>query len=114
MKEIVVRFLVGGLVVSAFSVIGDMFKPKSFGGLFGAAPSVALSTLGLTVAANGRDYAAMEARSMLAGSVAFFLYASCVSWILMHYKVKALWVTIVAMPVWLVAAGGLWCVGFKS
>jgi len=31
--------------VSAFAVIGDLFKPKSFGGLFGAAPSVALATL---------------------------------------------------------------------
>ncbi len=49
MNEIILRFLIGGAVVSAFALLGDLFKPKSFAGLFGAAPSVALATLGLTV-----------------------------------------------------------------
>jgi Protein of unknown function (DUF3147) len=54
MIQILVRFVVGGLVVSAFAIIGDLLKPKSFAGLFGAAPSVALATLSLTVAKEGR------------------------------------------------------------
>jgi hypothetical protein len=41
MFQIFIRF--GGVVVSAFALIGDLLKPKSFGGLFGAAPSVALA-----------------------------------------------------------------------
>ena len=45
--ELIFRFIVGGLVVSFFAVIGDMLKPKSFAGLFAAAPSVALATLGV-------------------------------------------------------------------
>jgi hypothetical protein len=45
-SQIFIRFLVGGAVVSVFAVIGDLLKPKSFAGLFGAAPSVALATLG--------------------------------------------------------------------
>ena len=45
--EYVIRFLVGGLVVSLFAVAGDVLRPKSFAGLFGAAPSVALATLTL-------------------------------------------------------------------
>ena len=49
MSQILIRFLVGGAVVSVFALIGDLVKPKSFAGLFGAAPSVALATLGLTV-----------------------------------------------------------------
>ena len=49
MHEILIRFLIGGVVVSVFAVIGDILKPKSFAGLFGAAPSVALATLGLTI-----------------------------------------------------------------
>jgi hypothetical protein len=53
MIQIAIRFLVGGLVVSGFAIIGDLLKPKSFAGLFGAAPSVALATLGLTVAKDG-------------------------------------------------------------
>jgi hypothetical protein len=35
MAEIVIRFLVGGLVVSAFSLIADLLRPKTFAGLFG-------------------------------------------------------------------------------
>ena len=46
MMDLVLRFVIGGLVVSSFAVLGDMLKPKSFAGLFGAAPSVALATLG--------------------------------------------------------------------
>jgi Protein of unknown function (DUF3147) len=90
MIPILIRFLVGGAVVSGFAIIGDVLKPKSFAGLFGAAPSVALATLGLTVATERPSYAATEARSMMAGAVAFFFYASLVSWIMMRYKMKAL------------------------
>ena len=68
--QILIRFLVGGAVVSAFAILGDLLKPKSFAGLFGAAPSVALATLGLTIATEGPSYAATEARSMMAGAVA--------------------------------------------
>jgi hypothetical protein len=108
MIQILVRFVVGGLVVSAFSLIGDLLEPKSFAGLFGAAPSVALATLSLTVVKEGATYAATEARSMMAGSVAFFVYASLVSWIMMRYKPKALWVAIASIPVWLGVAFGFW------
>src|SRR5580704_8438128 len=72
MTQIVIRFLVGGLVVSSFAIIGDILRPKSFAGLFGAAPSVALATLALTVAGDGRLYAATEACSMIAGAISFF------------------------------------------
>ena len=47
MTEYLVRFLVGGVVVSAFAVFSDALRPKSFAGLFGAAPSVALATLAI-------------------------------------------------------------------
>jgi hypothetical protein len=86
MNQILIRFLVGGAVVSVFAIIGDLLKPKSFAGLFGAAPSVALATLGLTVASEGTSYAAAEARSMMAGSIALFAYASFVSWVMMRYN----------------------------
>ena len=38
--------------MSLFAILGDPLKPKSFAGLFGAAPSVALATLGLTIVTN--------------------------------------------------------------
>ena len=67
------RFLIGGTVVSLFALIGDLLRPKSFAGLFGAAPSVALATLAFAVHSNGTSYAAVEGRSMIAGSVAMFV-----------------------------------------
>jgi hypothetical protein len=45
--EHLVRFVAGGVVVLAVASLGDMLRPKSFAGLFGAAPSVALATLAL-------------------------------------------------------------------
>jgi hypothetical protein len=106
-NEILVRVLVGGLVVSAFSLIGDLLKPKTFAGLFGAAPSVALATLVLTVMKDGRVYASLEARSMMFGSLAFFLYALVVGRLLLHHRFPVLPLTGMAMVLWVVGAFGL-------
>jgi hypothetical protein len=108
MQELLIRFAIGGVVVSLFAMIGDVFRPKSFAGLFGAAPSIALATLGLTIAHEGKSYAAVEARSMILGAAAFFLYATSVSWVLMRYKSSALKTTVALLPVWLIASLGVW------
>jgi hypothetical protein len=113
MSQILVRFLVGGAVVSAFAIMGDLLKPTSFAGLFGAAPSVALATLGLTVATEGASFAATEARSMMAGAIAFTAYASCVSWVMMRYRPNALLVTVGAVPIWLGITFSLWYIWLK-
>lgn len=108
LKIILIRFLVGGLFVSAFSILGTIFKPKSFAGLFGAAPSIALATLVLTIKSDGVSYAALEARSMLAGAAAFFVYAWC-AMILMHReKPETKLATAGLLVVWLAVAIGLW------
>jgi Protein of unknown function (DUF3147) len=113
MKELIFRFLIGGTLVSVFALIGDLLRPKSFAGLFGAAPSIALASLALAIATEGKDYAALEARSMIAGAIAFFLYASIVSKVMMRYKPSALAATLALMPVWLGAAYGLWFVWMR-
>lgn len=113
MSELLLRALIGGVVVSAFSLIGDLLKPKRFAGLFGAAPSVALATLGLTIITKGNDYGAMEARSMLGGAFAFFLYACAVSWLMMRYRPPAKLVTLLGLPVWLGMAFGVWFVWLR-
>ena len=113
MHEFIIRFLIGGTVVSAFAVLGSFFKPKSFAGLFGAAPSVALATLGLTVATEGASYAAIETRSMIAGAAAFLVYACCVSWMMTRYRFRASWVTVCSVPLWAGVAFGLWSVWLR-
>ncbi len=78
MLELLIRFFIGGVVVSAFALLGEALKPKSFAGLFGAAPSVALATLGLAIIQHGRAYVSEQARSMMLGALAFGLYACLV------------------------------------
>jgi hypothetical protein len=111
--ELLLRFLIGGAVVAAFSFLGGLFSPKSFVGLFGAAPSVALATLALTASKNGKQYAAVEAHSMIGGAIAFFLYASCVSAVLMRKKFSAMQLTLGLMPVWFGSAFLLWLVWLR-
>lgn len=113
LNEVVLRFLVGGIIVSAFAVLGNLFKPKSFAGLFGAAPSVALATLALTVTKNGARYASLEARSMLAGAVAFFCYSIVVVLLLKRRQFPALAATLSSTAVWFGVAFGLWFVFLK-
>lgn len=108
MGDIVVRFLIGGVVVSLFSALGDVLRPKSFAGLLGAAPSIALATLGLTVLHDGKGYASLEARSMILGATAFFAYALVVSWLLRRYRTATWKATVAAMPLWFFIALGLW------
>ena len=110
MTDLLIRFLVGGIVVSLFAILGDVLRPKSFAGLFGAAPSIALATLGLTIHHNGSRYAAIEARSMILGAVAFFLYAISTSWVLRRYRPGTLLTTLALAPVWFVASFALWIV----
>jgi hypothetical protein len=110
MTDLLLRFLLGGTIISAFAALGDIFRPKSFAGLFGAAPSVALATLLLTIAHNGRGYAALEGRSMMLGAIAFFLYASAASWVLMRYKPSSLVTTVALYPLWMGVSVGLWAI----
>lgn len=56
MLEYGLRFLAGGIAVSAFATLGDALRPKSFAGLFGAAPSIALATLFLTLSQKGAPF----------------------------------------------------------
>jgi Protein of unknown function (DUF3147) len=106
-KELLVRFVIGGLVISAFSSLSDVLKPKSFAGLFGAAPSVALATLGLTVATEGATYAALEARSMIGGAIAMLVYAYLVMQVMSKYRPSALVATTTLLAAWLVTSFSL-------
>jgi len=113
LQEIIIRVLVGGMAVSAFAILGDILKPKSFAGLFGAAPSIALATLLLTISKEGHAYTAIEGRSMGLGAIAFFLYAWVVTRAMITARWSALRVTVAAIFVWCVCAIALWRVLLK-
>jgi hypothetical protein len=102
-----VRFLAGGLIVSAFAILGDVLRPKSFAGLFGAAPSVALATLTLAIFKHGPDYVASEGRSMALGALALLFYSLVVCQLLRRVRMPAVTATGSALAIWLLVAFGL-------
>jgi hypothetical protein len=111
--EWVERFLLGGLIVSIFAVVGDVLRPKGFAGLFGAAPSVALATLALTLLSEGKQYAALEARSMIAGAFAFLVYALACLYLMAKKHRRAAPTTLAMLLVWGICAFGLWSLFLK-
>jgi uncharacterized membrane protein (GlpM family) len=95
--ELVLKFCLGGAIVSLFALGAEFWVSKVTAGFFGAAPSVALATLAMAFATKGSDYARVEARSMLVAAPAFFVYcAACVASTRVH-----------KLPVWL-SAGAAW------
>jgi uncharacterized protein DUF3147 len=109
LKDLLLRFLIGGVAVSAFAVLGDVCRPKSFAGLFGAAPSIAISTLAIALYTKGTNYTAVEGRSMMIGSIAFCLYGAIVCYLLQRSRWHALPAAAFALIGWAAAAlGGKW------
>lgn len=112
-EQLVFRFFVGGAIVALFSVAGTALKPKSFAGIFGAAPSVALAGFALVYMKYGGEHAAVEARAMLAGAVALMLYSLSAAALVKRHGVPP-WVTAGLLWIeWLAAALALWCVGLR-
>jgi hypothetical protein len=107
MLEYGLRFLAGGIAVSAFAAFGDALRPKSFAGLFGAAPSIAVATLLITLSQKGAPFAAVEGRSMMAGALALAAYSWTVCVLLKKLLMSSWTATMVALFVWFVVAFGL-------
>ena len=74
----------GGAVVSAFAMLGDLLRPKSFAGLFGTAPSVALGTLGIAVYQHGANYASLQTQATIARAIALASYSVVVRHLLVR------------------------------
>jgi hypothetical protein len=109
--DYLIRFLIGGAAVSGFALLGDMTRPKSFAGIFGAAPSMALATLALTLRAEGAPYTATEARSMVIGAIATGGYAWACSHVLWKARISVRVITLAGLLGWLaVALLGWFCV----
>lgn len=106
--EYVIRFLAGGIIVSLFAVIGDMLRPRNFAGLFGAAPTVGLATLGLAFATQGAQTVATEGRSMLLGAAALGVYSLLTGYLLVKFNWHSLPAALVSLLAWFVTAFGLW------
>ena len=108
MLQMIVRFVVGGAIVSLFALLADLLHPKGFAGLFAAAPSVAIATLALAATTEGPAYAALEARSMIVGEVAFIAYASACVYFLGIRHTKSAPTAVLLLALWGLTAGALY------
>ncbi|HEY2386548.1 MAG TPA: DUF3147 family protein [Candidatus Binatia bacterium] len=109
MTELALRFLAGGVIVSLFAVCGEVLKPKTFAGVFGSAPSVALATLGLTFATHDQAYVATECRAMIVGSVALIAYcATCVALLRSGLHTPVWRIAAMTWSVWFATSFVLW------
>jgi hypothetical protein len=106
MLEYGLRFLAGGIAVSAFAALGDALRPKSFAGLFGAAPSIALATLLITLSQKGAPFVALEGRSMIVGAFALAFYSWTVCVLFKQFLLSSWTATMAALIVWFAIALG--------
>lgn len=114
MEEYLIRFVAGGLAVSAFAALGDVFLPKSFAGLFGAAPSIAIATLLIALSKEGSEYVALEGRSMIFGAIAFAVYSGVSCLLMKRFQLSGLVSTALAAPAWLGTAFGLYWIFLRG
>lgn len=106
--ELLFRFLLGGAIVTAFAAIGELFRPKTFAGIFSAAPSVALATLSLAFAKHGPDNVALLARSMTVGAIALYVYGAACVVATKDGRVPVWASAMAAWGAWFAVAFGVW------
>lgn len=110
MGETIARFVLGGIIVSLFALVGSAFKPPTFAGLFGSAPSVAMATLALAFATHGRWYVATECRSMILGAVGLAAYSGACAWIVRRATLPVWAGAGLSWLTWAAVTLGLWSV----
>ena len=114
MEQYLIRFFTGGLMVSAFAAVGDVVRPKSFAGLFGAAPSIAIATLLIALLRQGPSYIAIEARSMILGGAALAAYSLVSGQLLKRCQFSGLISTLLSTVVWFASAFALYWLFLKE
>lgn len=104
--ELVLRAVAAGLLVIVFALIGEVFKPKAFSGLFAAAPSVAVASLAVTLGFQGPARALAEVAGMAIGGVA--MTACCVVAVAAIPRFRAVAGSLLAWVAWSVVGLGLY------
>jgi uncharacterized membrane protein (GlpM family) len=99
---LLLRGLVGGTFVAAFAALSETLGPKSFAGIFGAAPSIALGSLLVTIAAKGEHAARIQSLSMM--FAAFAMVAYCLTAVVTVKRFGALRGSALAFVSWGVVA----------
>lgn len=100
-----VKGVLGGLFVVAFAALSETLRPKSFAGLLGAAPSIALASLLVIDVTKSSRIARQGSIGMICGALALVAY--CVSATLAVDRWGALRGSVVAFAAWFATAGAI-------
>jgi hypothetical protein len=98
--------LAGGALVVAFAMVSDMLKPKMFAGLFGAAPSVATTSLLVSGLAMGAAKDEKYATGMVAGAIGLVFYSVAAALAVKHLGAVA--GSILAWVAWIIPAAAVY------
>ena len=98
-------FIAGAFVV-AFSLLSAMVGPKSFSGIFGAAPSIALASLTIIVLHRGEADGRTASFSMIFGAIAMAAY--CATAVVTVDRFGALRGSVYAVGAWGIVAFALY------
>jgi uncharacterized membrane protein (GlpM family) len=101
--EVAIKTVEGGILVTVFALISEIVKPKTFSGVFAAAPAVALAGLTVSGVAKGHHDIHRSGLGMIPGGVAMVAY--CATVVLLHRRLDALRAASAALVVWLAVAG---------
>lgn len=96
--EIVLKTLAGGFLVTLFALVSEVVKPKTFAGLFAAAPAVALAGLVVSGVAKGNHDVHTATAGMIGGGAGIIAY--CLLVVQLHPRLDALKASSVALVGW--------------
>lgn len=108
MTELVLRFALGGVAVSLFAAMAELFQPKTFSGIFAAAPAVALVSLALLFAQRSLAVVREHTLGMAWGGVSFLAYASACVFTTASTRVPVWLGALIAWAVWIAIAAIGW------
>jgi len=83
-------------------VLSEMLRPKSFAGLFGAAPSIAIASLIVTVKHSGVADGRTQSFSMMFVGLAMVAYCAALTFLIGRFG--ALRSTVIALGAWAAVA----------
>jgi uncharacterized membrane protein (GlpM family) len=109
-NDLVLRFALGGVAVSLFSAVSELFKPKSFSGIFGAAPAVALVSLALTFEQRGKAVVHDHAQGMICGGLGFLMYACACVYTTANRRIPVWAGAVLCWGAWFLVAASAWFV----